>query len=344
MIDLPGAIRSLIESQDLSGAEMEEVMTIIMQGEATPAQIGAFLIALRIKGEVVEELAAAARVVRKFAAKVSVRSQNIVDTVGTGGDGAGLFNVSTAAALVASAAGVVIAKHGNRAVTGKSGSADLLEAGGVNIELAPDQVSQTIDAVGIGYMFAPAHHGAFRYLVGPRREIGVRTMFNLLGPLTNPADAKFQLVGVFSRDWVRPIAEVFKNLGSIHTLVVHSQDGLDEISIAAPTDVSELFNGVVSDYVIYPEEFGFTVQSLETLRVDSVEASFELIQRAFRGEKGPAYNMVALNAGATIYTANRASSLKEGVTMACSVLDCGDALKKLKELADFTAQFRINPS
>ena len=268
-MDLAGAISALSDSRDLSGVEMQEVVSIIMQGEATPAQIGAFLIALRIKGETVEELAAAARVVRKFAAGVSVKAAIVADTVGTGGDGAGLFNVSTAASLVAAGAGVVVAKHGNRAVTSKSGSADLLESGGVNIDLTPEQVGQTIDTIGIGYMFAPAHHGAFRHLVGPRREIGIRTIFNLLGPLTNPADAKYQLVGVFDRRWVRPIAEVFQNLGSIHTIVVHSVDGLDEISIAAPTNASELRNGEITDYVIEPKDFGIERQLLDTICVAS---------------------------------------------------------------------------
>lgn len=340
IIDLPRAIHILIEQRDLSEQEMEEVMSIIMQGKATPAQIGAFVIALRIKGEAVEELSAAARVVRQFASEVTIGIENIVDTVGTGGDGAGLFNVSTASALVAAGAGVVIAKHGNRAVTGNSGSADLLEAGGVNIDLSPAEVQRTIEAVGIGYMFAPAHHGAFRHLVGPRREIGVRTMFNLLGPLTNPAGAKHQLVGVFDRKWVRPIAEVFKNLGSKHTLVVHSQDGLDEISIARPTDVSELHNGNISDYVVSPEDFGFTSQPIDILRVDSVKASFDLVRAALNGEQGPAYDMVALNAGATIYAADLTGSLKDGVLEACRVLDCGAGLKKLDELAKFTQKFR----
>ena len=339
-MDLAGAISALSESRDLSGVEMQEVVSIIMQGEATPAQIGAFLIALRIKGEAVEELAAAARVVRKFAAGVSVKAEIVADTVGTGGDGAGLFNVSTAASLVAAGAGVVVAKHGNRAVTGKSGSADLLESGGVNIDLTPEQVGQTIDAIGIGYMFAPAHHGAFRHLVGPRREIGVRTIFNLLGPLTNPADAKYQLVGVFDRRWVRPIAEVFQTLGSIHTIVVHSVDGLDEISIAAPTNASELRNGEITDYVIEPEDFGIERQLLDTIRVGSAEASLAMIQNALVGGRGPAYDIVAINAGATIYAADHTDSLAAGVEEARRVLDSGAGFRKLEEMAEFTQKFR----
>jgi len=339
-MDLVGAINALSESRDLSGVEMQEVVSIIMQGEATPAQIGAFLIALRIKGEAVEELAAAARVVRKFAAGVSVKAAIVADTVGTGGDGAGLFNVSTAASLVAAGAGVVVAKHGNRAVTSKSGSADLLESGGVNIDLTPEQVGQTIDAIGIGYMFAPAHHGAFRHLVGPRREIGIRTIFNLLGPLTNPADAKYQLVGVFDRRWVRPIAEVFQTLGSIHTIVVHSVDGLDEISIAAPTNASELRNGEITDYVIEPEDFGIERQLLDTIRVASAEASLAMIQNALVGGRGPAYDIVAINAGATIYAADRTDSFVAGVEEARRVLDSGAGFRKLKEMAEYTQEFR----
>ena len=247
--------------------------------------------------------------------------------------------MSTAAALVAAAQGSVLAKHGNRAATGNSGSADMLEAAGVNITLTPAQVTETIDTVGIGFMFAPTHHGATRHAVGPRREIGVRTLFNLLGPLTNPADAKYQLVGVFDHRWVRPIAEVFQNLGSVHTIVVHSEDGLDEISIAAPTSASELRNGEIVDYVIQPEDFGIERQSLDTIRVASAKASLEKIRNALTGAQGPAYDMVAINAGATIYAADRTESLAAGVKEARRVLDSGAALKKLEEMAQFTQQF-----
>tara|TARA_B100000686_G_scaffold355146_1_gene470364 strand:+ start:8090 stop:9124 length:1035 start_codon:yes stop_codon:yes gene_type:complete len=341
-MDLPKAIDSLVQNQDLTGREMEDVIATIMQGNATPAQIGAFLVALRIKGETVEELTAAAKVVRRFAAKVVINSKNILDIVGTGGDGAGLFNVSTASALVAAGAGAIIAKHGNRAVTGKSGSADLLEKGGVNINVTASEVEKTVESVGIGYMFAPAHHGAFRHLVAPRREIGIRTMFNLLGPLTNPAGAKFQLVGVFHQKWVRPLTEVFKSLGSIHTVVVHSHDGLDEISIAAPTYVSELKEGHILDYQISPTDFGFNFQSIEELRVDSVDASFDLVKNALMGNHGPAYDMIALNAGAAIYASNLVTTLDAGVAKACEILDAGHGLGKLNELAAFTQSFPVD--
>jgi anthranilate phosphoribosyltransferase len=339
-MDLPGAIGALSESRDLSGEEMQEVVSIVMRGEATPAQIGAFLTALHIKGETVVELVAAARVMRQFAAAVEVKATKVVDSVGTGGDSAGLFNVSTAAALVAAAQGSVLAKHGNRAATGNSGSADVLEEAGVNIALTPAQVTETIDTVGIGFMFAPTHHGATRHAVGPRREIGVRNIFNLLGPLTNPADAKYQLVGVFDRRWVRPVAEVFKNLGSIHTIVVHSEDGLDEISIAAPTSASELRDGEIVNYVIQPEKFGIERQSLDSIRVTSAKASLEMIRGALTGSRGPAYDMVAINAGATIYAADRTDSLALGINEARRVLDSGAALRKLEEMAQFTQGFQ----
>jgi anthranilate phosphoribosyltransferase len=314
-------------------------MRIIMSGDATPAQIGAVLTALHIKGETVEELTGAATVMREFAAQVNVKAEQVVDSVGTGGDGASLFNVSTASALVACAAGAVMAKHGNRAATGKSGSADVLEAAGVNITLSPEQVAQTIDAVGIGFMFAPTHHGATRHAVGPRREIGIRTLFNLLGPLTNPAGARWQLVGVFDRAWVHPLAEAFGNLGSVHTLVVCSEDGLDEISIASDTHVSELRDGGIRDYVITPEQFGVARQSLDSLVVADAEESFQMIRSALNGEPGPASDMVALNAGATIYSADLADSMEAGVERARAVLTSKAGAAKLDELCDYTQQF-----
>ncbi len=340
-MNIQEATRALSKGQDLSGDEMGDIMRIIMQGDATPAQIGAVLTALHIKGETVEELTGAARVMRELAARVKVQSAQVADTVGTGGDGAGLFNVSTAAALVATAAGATMAKHGNRAATGKSGSADVLEAAGVNIALSPEQVGRTIDSVGIGFMFAPTHHGATRHAVGPRREIGIRTLFNLLGPLTNPAAAKWQLVGVFDQAWVHPLAEVFANLGSVHTLVVCSDDGLDEISIAADTAVTELRNGRIEDYRLSPEQFGITRQSLEGLVVQDAQQSLQMIRSALTGEAGPAADMVAVNAGATIYAADLAESLEQGVARAREVLQSKVAYTKLEELAAYTQQFSV---
>ena len=338
-MDMHSAIRSVARSIDLDREQMNSFMRIVMQGDATPAQIGAFLTALHIKGETVDELTAAAIVMREFAAAVSVRSDKVVDTVGTGGDAAGLFNVSTAAALVAAAAGITVAKHGNRAATGKSGSADVLEAAGVRIDLTPDQVGETIDHVGIGFMFAPTHHGATRHAVGPRREIGVRTIFNLLGPLTNPAAARWQLVGVYEQRWLRPLAEVFGNLGSIHTLVVSSSDGLDEISIGDSTPVCEFYKGELTEFVISPEDYGIERQALSSIKVESASESLALIRGALSGEKGPAYDMVALNAGATLYAADVVNSVGGGVDQARAVLDAGGAVRKLEELASYTQRF-----
>lgn len=338
-MNLLDAIRKVARGEDLSHEAMGEVMRIIMSGDATPAQIGAVLTALHIKGETVEELTGAATVMREFAAQVNVKSEQVADSVGTGGDGASLFNVSTASALVACAAGAVMAKHGNRAATGKSGSADVLETAGVNITLSPEQVAQTIDAVGIGFMFAPTHHGATRHAVGPRREIGIRTLFNLLGPLTNPAGARWQLVGVFDRAWVHPLAEAFGNLGSVHTLVVCSEDGLDEISIASDTHVSELRDGSIRDYVITPEQFGVARQSLASLVVGDAEESCQMIRSALNGEPGPASDMVALNAGATIYSADLADSMETGVERAKAILSSKAGAAKLDELCAYTQQF-----
>ncbi|MGB5706978.1 MAG: anthranilate phosphoribosyltransferase [Arenicellales bacterium] len=339
-MDLQSANRKLVAGHDLTREEMQDVMSLIMHGEATPAQIGAFLTALMIKGETVEEIVGAATIMRDLAAKVETRLAHIVDTVGTGGDGAKLFNVSTASALVACAAGAHVAKHGNRAATGNSGSADVLEAAGVNIAISPNQVGQCIDQVGIGFMFAPTHHAATRHAIGPRREIGVRTIFNLLGPLTNPASAKYQLVGVFDRKWVRPIAEVFAALGSIHTVVVCSDDGTDEISLAASTEVSELKDGKIYDFQIEPEDFGLKKVSMEALTVRDSAHSLELIKEALGGSPGLAYDMVALNAGATIYAADLAESVSAGVALARDVLNSGKALDKLSELAKLTSSFK----
>ena len=338
-MNMHDAIRAMCQPRNLETVEMQDVMRIIMDGSATPAQIGAFLAALHIKGETVDELTGAATVMRDYAAKVEISADKVVDTVGTGGDAAGLFNVSTAAAFVAAAGGAVMAKHGNRAATGKSGSADVLEAAGVNITLSPGNVARTIEAVGIGFMFAPTHHGATRHAVGPRREIGVRSIFNLLGPLTNPAAARWQLVGVYEERWVRPLAESFGNLGSVHTLVVHADDGLDEISIAVPTRVSEYKDGNIIDYTIKPDDFGLMPQSLDAIRVDSAEQSLELIRQALSGNPGPAYDMVMLNAGATLYAADLAPSLTEGIIEAAAILDSSAALEKLEEMAAYTQQF-----
>ena len=338
-MDLPSANRILASGQHLTREQMQSVMGLIMSGDATDAQIGAFLIALTIKGETVEEIAGAASMMRELSAKVAVQAERVVDTVGTGGDGAKLFNVSTASAFVAAAAGANMAKHGNRAATGNSGSADVLEAAGVNIGIRPDQVAQCIDQCGIGFMFAPTHHAATRHAIGPRKEIGVRSVFNLLGPLTNPANARYQLVGVFSQRWLRPLAEVFAALGSVHTLVVCSDDNLDEISIAAATRVAEFKDGQILEYEITPEQFGITRSSLDSLLINDSSHSLNMIRAALGGQTGPAYDMVALNAGATIYAGDLAPSLADGVDIARSILDDGSGLNKLDELVAFSKQF-----
>ena len=337
IIDIQTANRRLAAGGDLSRDEMQSVMALIMNGESTPAQVGAFLTALMIKGETVEEIVGAAVIMRELAATVRTGADKIADSVGTGGDVAKLFNVSTASALAAAAAGAVMAKHGNRAATGNSGSADVLEAAGVNIAISPQQVGQCIDHCGIGFMFAPTHHAATRHVIGPRREIGIRTIFNLLGPLTNPAGAKYQLVGVFDQRWVRPLAEVFAELGSVHTLVVCSDDGLDEISIAAGTRVAEYRGGKISEYRIEPAQFGVAKTPLDGLKVANADESLKLIRAALGGVAGAAFDMVALNAGATIYAADLTDSLASGVERAREVLRGGGGLKKLEQLAKFTS-------
>lgn len=338
-MDLPSANRQLSAGKNLSREEMQSVMTLIMSGEATDAQIGSFLTALMVKGECVDEIVGAATIMRELSAKVPVKSEKIVDCVGTGGDGAKLFNVSTASALVASAAGAAMAKHGNRAATGNSGSADVLEAAGVNIAITPDQVGECIDRCGIGFMFAPTHHSAMRFAIGPRKEIGIRTVFNLLGPLTNPADAKYQLAGVFGQDWIRPMAEVYVELGSIHTIVVSSDDGLDEISIATNTKAVEYKNGEYIEFELNPENFGISKSSLDSIVVSDSSESLKMIRRALAGEKGPAFDMIAINAGATIYAGDLSDSIEEGVNRAREILEQGQALEKLSKLVDMTNSF-----
>ena len=345
-MDLTTAICKLADNKDLTREEMAGVMRIIMNGEASGAQIGAFLTALACKGEVVAEIIAAAMIMREFCAKVDTQEKDLADSVGTGGDGAKLFNISTAAALTAAAAGAVIAKHGNRAASGNCGSADVLEAAGVNITLTPEQVGKCIDKCGIGFLFAPTHHAATRHVVGPRREIGIRTVFNLLGPLTNPAGARRQLVGVFDKKWVRPLAEVFAGLGSEHTLVVCSDDGLDEISVAAATNVAELRDGEIREYRITPEELGVKKAPLGGLAVADATESLGLLRAVLGGKPadpdGAAEGMVALNAGATLYAADVCDSLKAGVARAREVLKSGAALAKLEELAAFSRELKGN--
>jgi anthranilate phosphoribosyltransferase len=333
-MDLPQAIAAVIDHRDLGTPDMEEVMRLIMTGQATPAQIGGFLVGLRMKGETVEEIAAAARVMRELATHVQVSGPHLVDTCGTGGDGASTFNISTASAIVTAAAGGRVAKHGNRSVSSSSGSADVLEAAGVRLDLAPGQVAACIERVGVGFLFAPMHHSAMKHAIGPRREMRVRTLFNLLGPLTNPAGAPNQVLGVFSPRWVEPLARVLRELGSEHVLVVHAEDGLDEISIAGPTRLAELKDGEITLYSVSPADFGMQTADLAALAVPDAQASLAMIRAVFTGVPGPARDIVALNAGAAIYVAGLADTLVEGVRLAGEAIDSGRAQQTFEALID----------
>jgi anthranilate phosphoribosyltransferase len=338
-VDMQAAIRRVTERCDLSPDEMASVMQQIMTGHATPAQIGGFLIGLRMKGETVDEIAAAAAVMRQLAKPVPVSGDHLVDTCGTGGDGASTFNISTASAVVAAAAGARVAKHGNRSVSSNCGSADVLEAAGVNLELTPEQVARCVSEVGVGFLFAPRHHSAMRYAIGPRKEMGVRTLFNLLGPLTNPAGAPSQVLGVFSADWLEPLAKVLGKLGSEHVLVVHAEDGLDEISIGSATQIAELKQGRVSTYRISPEQFGIAAGTIQSLVVNDAGESLKRLRQVLDGAPGPAQDIVILNSGAAIYASGVACSLEEGVEAARLAISSGKAKRKLDALVEFTNRF-----
>ena len=336
-MDMQAAICAVIERRDLNADEMYSVMQTIMTGAATPAQIGGLLIGLRMKGETVEEIAAAARVMRELATHVTVQDRaHLVDTCGTGGDATHTFNISTTCAFVVAAAGGKVAKHGNRSVSSKSGSADVLEAAGVNLDLAADDVGHCVDKTGVGFMFAPKHHGAMKHAIGPRREMGVRTLFNLLGPLTNPASAPNQVLGVFSGEWLEPLAEVLARLGSQHVMVVHAEDGLDEISIGAITRVAELKGGVVRSYTIWPEQFGMQRSDIAALTVDSAQQSLAVMQDVLGGRPGAARDIVLLNAGAAIYVAGLAPAMEAGIAAAKKAIDSGAARAKLDALVTFS--------
>jgi len=335
-MDIQAAIKSVMAHQQLTGAEMASVMHQIMTGECSPAQIGGFLVGLHMKRETVEEISAAAEVMRQLSSRVDVGPDHLVDTCGTGGDASGSFNISTASAIVAAAAGARGAKHGNRSISSKSGSADVLEAAGVKLDITPQQVADCIEQVGVGFMFAPAHHGAMKHAIGPRREMAVRTIFNILGPLTNPAGAPNQVLGVFDAELVEPMAEVLQRLGSRHVMVVHSDDGMDEISLSAPTRVAELKNGEIHCYTISPADFGMSLVPIESLRVDGVEESLATIRSVFADQTGAARDIVCLNAGAAIYVSGRADSHQQGVETAAKVLSEGRAGAVLENLVGLT--------
>jgi len=339
-VDIRTALEAVVSDQHLSSAEMRDVMRQIMTGHATEAQIGAFLVALRIKGETIDEIAGAVEVMRELAIGVEVSGDYLVDIVGTGGDESNLFNVSTAATFVVAAAGGRVAKHGNRSVSSNSGAADLLEAAGVNLNLNPAQVALCVEELGVGFMFAPAHHSAMKHAIGPRKELGLRTIFNILGPMTNPAGVTRQLIGVYKKELCRPMAEVLGRLGAVHIMLVHSADGLDEISIAAETHVAEYRDGSVSEYQIRPQDYFSSLQSLDGLAVENAAQSLALITDAL-GKKATANgakaaDLIAINAGAALYVAGCAADLNQGVEMARDAIGSGLARAKINDLATFT--------
>jgi anthranilate phosphoribosyltransferase len=333
------AIQHILDLKDLEPDQMQQVMRAIMSGACTPAQIAGFLIGLRMKGESVGEITAAAEVMRELSTKVNVGKEHLIDTCGTGGDGANTFNISTTSAFVAAAAGARVAKHGNRSVSSKSGSADVLEAAGVKLDLSAGQVAECINQIGIGFMFAPMHHGAMKHAIGPRKELGVRTLFNLLGPLTNPAGAPNQVLGVFSKEWLEKLIQVQQKLGANHVMVVHSEDGMDEISISAPTLIAELAEGEIKQYTITPEQFEIKRNDIALLAAGGSSDSLNTMLEVLGNKPGPALDIVLLNAGAAIYTAGIANSLKAGVTQAREVIENGSARARLDQLVKLSHSF-----
>jgi anthranilate phosphoribosyltransferase len=334
---LQEAIRAVIAGTNLSIQESQDVFTDIMSGKATDAQIAAFIVALRMKGETVEEITGAAQVMREKATRIiSGHGTAVVDTCGTGGDGANTFNISTASAIVAAGAGARIAKHGNRSVSSKSGSADVLEALGVTIAISPDRMKACLDEIGICFLFAPALHQAMKYAIGPRKEIGVRTIFNIIGPLTNPSLASSQLLGVFSPALTATLAGVLKNLGVRHAYVVHGTDGLDEISLSAPTKICELADGAVTEYTIVPEQFNLTRCASDAIKGGSPAENAMIIRDVFSGKKGPCRDIVVLNAAYALAASGLASSPAQGIGMAAESIDSGKAREKLAALAEKT--------
>jgi anthranilate phosphoribosyltransferase len=338
-MNIQNAIQKAIEKQNFSQSEMTDVIHQIMTGQATDSQIGGFLVAMRMKGETVEEITAAAGVMRSLATPVELDTTNLVEIVGTGGDGSGTFNVSTASCFVVAAAGARVSKHGNRSISSKSGAADLLETAGVNLGITAEQVKACVNDIGVGFMFAPNHHSAMKHAIGPRKEMGVRTLFNLLGPLTNPAGTPNQVLGVFSKYWVRPIADVLNKLGSNHVMVVHAEDGMDEISISSPTFVAELKNGEITEYTIKPEDFNMRQHPVSDIRVHDAQESLEMVNSVLNNEANAARDIVALNAGAAIYVSGLAASHQAGIDRALEAIASGDAKHKLLDLINKTNSF-----
>ena len=338
-IGIAEAIQRTVEHREIFHDEMLHVMRQIMRGELTQAQIAGFIIGLRVKKETVGEIAAAAQVMREFATMVPLKDHHhVVDVVGTGGDGAHTFNISTAATFVSAAAGAKVAKHGNRSVSSRSGSADVLEALGAKLELSPTDIARSIETIGVGFMYAPSHHPAMKHAGPVRKELGVRTIFNILGPLTNPAGAQSQLLGVFHPDLVGIQTRVLQRLGAKHVMVVHGRDGLDEISISGETFVGELANGEIREYELHPSQFGLEVYDRRAIQVNSVEESKQMILAVLENQPGPALNIVVLNAGAALYVAGVASSLENGIERARKAIAKGEARQKLDDFIAFTKQ------
>ena len=338
-MNIQEGINKVASNQSLDQKEMSSIMSEILEGNATDAQIGAFLVGLSMKGETIEEVLGAVEVMRRLSAKVDTDLPILVDTCGTGGSGIGIFNVSTASAFVASQCGAKVAKHGNRSATRKSGSADLLEQAGVSLALKPNEVADCIKNIGLGFMFAPSHHSAMRHVVGPRREIAQKSIFNILGPLTNPASATRQVMGVYNKRWMNPIANVLKELGSEHILMVHSQDGLDEISIASATSITEMKDGKIFNYEITPEDFGFKTSSLKGLEVNSPQESLELVHSALIGQREEASAMISMAAGAALYVSEVSDSLLSGINLAHECVNDGGGKEKLNQLVEYSSKF-----
>ena len=330
------AISKIVDGNDLSKDEMIGVMTEIFRGEATNSQIAAFLTALRLKGESVEEISGAVQVMRKMATKVNTSAENVVDTCGTGGDSANTFNISTTAAFVAAGAGVTVAKHGNRSVSSQSGSADVLKALGVNIDIDEKKIEQCLNKIGIGFLFAPKLHGAMKYAIGPRREIKIRTIFNILGPLSNPAGAKNQVIGVYDSKLTGTLAKVLKDIGSDHVFVVHGKDGMDEITLTSKTSVAELKNGIVKEYELNPVDYGLNLCNPKDLTGGNPEKNADITKYILAGIKGPKRDIVILNAAAAIMVSKKTDDFSEAISLAEKSIDSGEAYQKLENLIKVT--------
>jgi anthranilate phosphoribosyltransferase len=338
-ITIAEAIQRTVEHREIFHDEMLHIMRQIMRGELTPAQIAGFVVGLRVKKETIGEVAAATQVMREFATRVPVKDpEQVLDVVGTGGDAARTFNISTAATFVCAAAGARVAKHGNRAISGSTGSADVLEALGANLALSPEQIARAVDEIGVGFMFAPAHHSALKHAAPVRKELGVRTIFNILGPLTNPAGAARQLLGVFHPDLVGIYARVLQRLGSKHVMVVYGLDGMDELSISGESAVGELVDGEVREYTIHPSQLGLELYDRRAIQVNTVEESKAMILAVLDNQSGPALNIVLLNAGAAIYVAGKAKTVEAGIEKARAAIATGGAKDKLERFVAYTQQ------